>query len=296
MRILVTGASGMLGSHLVNAYQESHEVYATGGSSFLENEAINYMQFDLSSDGYEELLNWANPEIIVHCGAVTNGNYCQAYPGKALEVNGISLKKFLDASSPKVKIIYISTDAVFPSALHLAKESDCTIPESIYGKSKELGEFFLKSSIEREFVIVRTTIIGTNINKSKQGFLEWIVKSCIEEQEITLFDDVIFTPITIWDLGVELEKLFTAIEIPNILHIAGKEICTKYDFGLAVAKSLDLSVENLKRGSINKYVDRAKRSYDQTLDVSLYEEVLKTNLPTFEKTLGSISQNLKSGN
>ena len=76
------------------------------------------------------------------------------------------MQKILKATDPSVGIIYISTDAVFPSSLHMAKHTDCTQPESVYGKSKELAEFFLLNS-DRKYTIIRTTIVGLNENKSK---------------------------------------------------------------------------------------------------------------------------------
>ena len=118
MRILVTGASGMLGSTLAVELSRKHEVFGTGSSDI--SLPIDYRIFDLSNGSYDELINWSQPELIIHCAAITNGNYCQGNPLKAFEINGVSVKKFLNATNNKTKIIYISTDAVFPSSIHLA--------------------------------------------------------------------------------------------------------------------------------------------------------------------------------
>ena len=141
MKILITGASGMLGSSLASELSKSHEVFGTGNSKV--NLPFNYKPFDLAEESYKTLIEWSKPDFIIHCAALTNGNYCENNALEAFTINAYSVKKLLDATPENVKIIYISTDAVFPSKIHLAKENECTSPESVYGKSKELGEFFL---------------------------------------------------------------------------------------------------------------------------------------------------------
>ncbi len=289
-RILVTGASGMLGATLSHELAYKYDIFATGNSDFKDS-AINYKKFNLVSDNYTELVEWARPDIVILSGALTDGKYCDDNPSQAFSVNGLSVRKFIDSTNKNVKFIYISTDAVFPSSLHLAKESDPVFPESVYGKSKELGEFFLLNS-ERDFTIIRTTIVGLNLNKNKQSFVEWIINSIKNDQEINLFKDVIFNPISIWDLSKEISYIINNELFNNdILHIAGDEICTKHEFGYALLTKLGLSTKKVNEGSIFKFKDRAKRCSDQTLNTDFYQEVYKRKLPSLETTFEIIRKN-----
>ncbi len=284
-RILITGASGMLGMTLAKQMSKNYTVYATGNSVELDHNFDNYLPFDFRSDDYKEIIDWSKPDIVIHCGALTNGNYCKENPDEAFSINGLSLYRFIKATDKRVKFIYISTDAVFPSELHLAKELDCVSPENVYGKSKELGEFFLLNS-DREYTIIRTTIVGLNYNKSKQGFIEWIINSIKSKKEISLFDDVHFTPISIWHLCNEISYLIKNDEINSeILHICGSENCTKYEFGIALLKAFKLDVVNVGRGSILQFKDRAKRCTDQTLNCLKYQEKYKRQLPDIKETI-----------
>lgn len=275
----------MLGSALVELYKNYFTIFTTGSSK--SDIFENYMQFDLESESYKDLINWSNPDVIIHCAAITNGNECKNNPLRAYAINGMSVQKLINATNDNVKIIYISTDAVFPNALHLARESDIVSPESIYGKSKELGEFFLLHS-NRIYTILRTTIVGLNTLALKSSFVEWIINSVKQEKEITLFDDVIFTPISIWDLAIEIKEILTSNDKYGIYHVAGSEICSKYHFGITLVNELGLDNKFIKRGSIAEFSDRANRSGDQTLSVQKYINDFNRTLPRVNETINNI--------
>ena len=271
LNVLITGASGMFGATLVKEYKNYFNVYATGNSNFRE-QYCNYKTFDLKSESYSELIEWSDPDIIIHCGALTNANYCEENPDEAFNINGMSVQKLLKATNNKVKIIYISTDAVFPSAIHMANEKHCVSPENVYGKSKELGEFFLKTSINRSYTIIRTTIVGLNINKERKGFVEWIIESAKNDKKFGLFTDVSFNPISIWDLATEIKFLISNNNIKSeTLHIAG-ELCSKYEFGHKLLQTFNIQPKWSYKSLISSFEDRAKRSSDQSLDSTLYQK------------------------
>ena len=290
MRILVTGASGMLGATLVEKWQDNYGVFATDKENFTENPAINFMEFDLLSKSYDELIDWASPDVIVHCAAITNVDHCEEHPERAMAVNADSVKKF-SQSDPNAKLIFISSDAVFPDGLHLASEKDGTAPENVYGKTKETGEKYI-TNFGMFHVAVRTTIIGKNINPSYQGFVEWIVNSVKNGKDITLFNDTLFTPITTWHLADELEWVINNKTL-GIIHIAGNEVVSKYEFGKKVCAGLGLDTNLIHRGSIDNIDFRAKRSKDQTMDSGYYQGLSHRTLPSLADTMELIIQHFK---
>jgi dTDP-4-dehydrorhamnose reductase len=286
-RLLITGANGMLGSTLVGIFQDDYDVFSTGsakeGLLFFEN----YLSFNLDEDEFSVLIDWAKPDIIIHCAALTNGNYCEQNVMEAFCINGNAINKFIKSISGETKFLYVSSDAVFPGSISMAKESDTTNAESIYGKSKELGEYFLLNS-NINYAILRTTIVGYNLNPNKQGFCEWIINSVRNEIEISLFDDVLFSPITIWDFAKQTKKLFEIHE-QEIYHIAGSQPCTKFDFGRELVKSLGLNDKYIKRGKITTFSGRAKRSTDQTFNVTKFEDKFDCELPNLNYTIKTLT-------
>jgi len=287
--ILITGASGMLGATLVNLWNEKYLVYATAGNDFLHNSAKIFKKFNLKTKDYKSLYNWIKPDVIVHCAALTSHEYCQSNPKEAKLVNGDSVKKLIEVF-PEAKLIFISTDAVFPLKTHLANEKIKTAPVTVYGKSKELGEKYVLN-LAKNGCIVRTTIVGNNINPGKQSFAEWIINSVKSGKNITLYADTIFTPISIWHLAKELEWVIEN-KVPKILHIAGREIVSKYDFGYNLCKELNLNLSLIVRGKLNQK-GKIKRSRDQTLDSFFYRSISKHRLPDLEDTIKILVKNFK---
>jgi len=106
MKILITGATGMLGSYLIKYLRKQYEVYATGRTK-CESLGVPYMPFDLSDGDYRLLINWSNPDLIIHSGALTNGNYCQNNPEETFKVNALSVQKIIEETEDKVKIMYM---------------------------------------------------------------------------------------------------------------------------------------------------------------------------------------------
>ena len=285
MRILITGASGMLGTTFVKRWCDKYEVFATDKENFINSPAENFMPFDLLNASYDELMNWSTPDVIIHCAAITNVDYCEENPEQAMAVNAESVNKFLKYGSDS-RLIFISSDAVFPDGIHMASERDQSLPENIYGKSKEVGENYIKNA-SGSHVVVRTTIVGKNINPSYQGFVEWILNSVQEGKEITLFDDALFTPITTWHLTNELEWVI-ANDISGVIHIVGEESISKYDFGKKICEGLGLNTKLIKKGSIDDVDFNAKRSKDQTMDSGYYRSLSNRLLPSIGETVNKI--------
>ena len=291
-RLLITGANGMLGNALFEELSTSFEIYLTGSQPQSVINYKNYFQFDLSNQNYEELIFWSNPEIIIHCAAIIDSNYCEKFPRIAFEINSFSITKFIEVLPPSTRFIYISSDAVFPSSMHFPAENELTYAESVYGKSKELGEFFLLNS-SIEYTIIRTTVVGYNFKRENFSLAEWIISSAKNGKKISLFEDVMFTPISIWDFAKQIKLVLKSKYIKQRLHLAGTEICSKYDFGIKLLNSIGASIENVSKGTIDKMPSSANRSRDQSLNCNYYQSSENIILPDINQTINSLKENYK---
>jgi len=278
MRVLVTGASGMLGSAIVKRWAERHDVYATGGHAL--SAPWRYRAFDLAQPDHAPLIAWAQPELIVHCAAWTAVDACERDPERALDINGRSVERLL-AAAPDARMIYISTDAVFGDRTAPLVETDAPGPINAYGRSKLVGESF----VGERGVIVRTTVVGWNIDPHKQSFIEWIVRSLEKSERITLFTDTLFNPMAATLFADELEHLVTA---RGCWHIGGHDAQSKYDFGVALCDQLHLDRGLIAEGRIADARFAARRSADQRLSVASYERAFGRRLPTCAETIAAL--------
>jgi dTDP-4-dehydrorhamnose reductase len=286
--ILITGASGMLGATLSLLWQDKYNIFATDHNDYPGNKIKNFKLFDLLEDSYEELIRWSNPDIIVHCAAMTNVDECENHPKQAMVINSESVNKIL-LNTCNIKVIFISSDAVFADGHSMATEGVISDSETIYGKSKIKAEQYLLNSGHNHLVI-RTTIVGKNINKNKKGFVEWIVDSVIDKKYIILFNDVSFTPITIWHLAKEIEWCINN-NISGLLHISGKNPITKFKFGIELCQYIGLNTKFIKKGNLNNIKFKSKRSNDQTISSEHYENISNRKMPSVRDTLVSLTKN-----
>jgi dTDP-4-dehydrorhamnose reductase len=269
VRVLVTGASGMLGGTLVERWRGRHEVLATGGGAKPSRDGWRYLPFDLSATDHGPLLDWAKPEVIVHCAAWTGVDACEADPQRAATINGRSVER-LRAAAPDARFLYISSDAVVN-------------PISAYGKSKALGETLLGDG----GVSVRTTVVGWNLDPKRQSFAEWIVRTLGRGEPITLFEDGLFTPIAASQLADELEFLAGRSE-RGVWAVTGREGVSKHDFGVALATALGLDTALIGKGRMADVRFTAPRAADQRLDVASYEQLFGRRLPSVTETIQAL--------
>ena len=105
-----------------------------------------------------------------------------------------------------------------------------------------------------------------------------------------MFTDVLFNPISIWDLATEIKFLINKNNINSeTLHIAG-EICSKYEFGYKLLKTLNIHSKKLSKSLISSFEDRAKRSNDQSLDSTFYKKKYNRRLPTLDEIILNIKK------
>jgi dTDP-4-dehydrorhamnose reductase len=283
VRVLVTGAAGMLGSTLVERWRARHDVYATARTPF-DAPGWSFRAFDLGERDHRPLTEWARPDVIVHCAAWTALDECEAAPERTLELNGRSVARLLDAA-PGARMIFISSEAVLGDRSGPLGEEALPQPLNAYARGKLLGETLLR---ERDAgVTVRTTVIGWNRDPRKQSFVEWLVRSLERGESITLFRDALFDPIAAPLLADELEVVMTDPR-KGLWHVSGRESLSKLELGLKLCARLGLDHTKIREGSIAEARFRARRSADQRLSVASYERDFGRRLPTVDATIEAV--------
>lgn len=289
LKVLITGSNGMLGSCLAMNLSGNYDIYMT--SRQLQRslpQSLKYYSKDLADESYSDLIEWSNPDAIIHCAAITDVNFCQKNPEQAFLINSHSVKK-LSNYCPHAKIIFISSDAVFPSSP--MSHFDCPLsPQTVYGMSKVKGERFLCESTNPH-LIVRTTIVGSKFNHTASGFVDWLLASLQQLEPVSLYEDNLFTPISIWDLALEIDFLLSS-PITGIWNISGSEACSKHSFGLYLAQKMELDTSLISKGLLSLQNAAIPRCLDQSMSSIDYMKAFDRALPSIDATVASLVKHL----
>jgi len=227
-------------------------------------------------------MNKFNPQVVIHTAAWVDVDGCEENPAKAKESNETLTKIVVSASPKKAKIVYISTEQVFPGNKACAKESDPTRPINTYGRTKLAGEQIVQKS-GNPHLIVRTNFFGWSSGR-KKTFGEWLIQSLREKQPIRLFTDFYFTPLYAGLLADRLEHLLKK-DAQGVVHLGGRNRVSKYEFGRKLAQVSDLPFGSVKASRMNAVATLAPRPKDISLNSDRAEALLETQSPTLKKSL-----------
>jgi len=265
MKILITGANGLLGQHLVKLLLDAtaHDIIATGKGDpryVVQNSRLHYYALDIT-DGmavhslFEKLL----PDTIVHCAALTQADECELNPIKAWEIN-VTATRFIVEAAKKINafLIFISTDFVFDGINGPYKETDTVNPVSYYGSTKVAAE---KSVAESglPYAIARTCLLYGNIFAgTRNNVISWVKENLEQVKKIKVVSDQWRTPTFVEDLAKGI-LLIAEKKAVGLFHISGKDFLSPYDMAMATAAYLNLDASLIEKVDASVFTQPAKR-------------------------------------
>lgn len=284
MKIAVTGASGMLGSAVLRQLSGRFQLSAIARTSGYINENISWACFDMRDTNL--LRSWLRkntPDVIVHCAANVNVDECENNTVETTELHvGVTslLANYCDRFAKK--LVYVSTDSVFNGQIKRAySEIDNPDPLNHYAMTKLLGE---KPVLEcASGTVLRTNILGWG-SVGNSTFFDWLFSGLKSGEKLTLFGDVIFSPITTVKCASVIERLITE-EVSGLFHCGSTDRISKYEFGLLTAKLFELPYENVSCVSVETFSFDARRPKNMSLDCSKLKDALNIRLPTVRDTI-----------
>jgi dTDP-4-dehydrorhamnose reductase len=265
MKILVTGANGMLGRHLVRKLAEkNHEVVATAkGESKLRvngDKPVDYRSMDITDGALvNRLINEVRPAVILHTAAMTQVDECEMKKIDCWNTNVTATRFIIDAAKEtKSRVIFISSDFVFDGLHGPYNEEDEPNPINYYGSSKLAAEKAVMES-GLDWAIVRTVlVVGNTADGQRQNILTWVKEKLEKGEKIKVVDDQVRTPTYVEDLAdgilLVLEK-----NKKGIFHIAGRDTLTPYQIANETAMYLKLDSKLIEKASMENFSQAALR-------------------------------------
>jgi len=218
MRILVTGAAGMLGHDLVPVLSRSHQV-----------RGIDLGDLDITDrTAVAGFIRAERPEVVIHTAAYTNVDAAETDPAPAKAVNSRGAENVASACRETgARMILISTDYVFDGEKRAPYlESDRPNPVNEYGRSKLEGEILARRALPTVTVVRTAWLYGAG----GENFITKILAGAGKASRLQVVSDEVGSPTWTVDLSSALNRLIECGVSGPLYHLAGAGACSRYEF------------------------------------------------------------------
>ncbi len=271
----ITGARGLIGNYLVQS--------ASRLAPSWQVRALKRADFDLLDfAAVEREFIRDQPQLVIHCAAVSVTGEAQKNPALARRVN-VEATQLLASLAADIPLVLFSTDLVFDGRQGNYCEDDTPNPLHVYGETKLAAEaLVLKNS---RHLVVRTSLnAGTSLSGIR-GFDEQLHRSLQSGQGMTLFADEFRNPIpaaetarAVWNL---VEQKCT-----GLYHVAGAEKLSRLQIGELLVQHWPEVTARLQSGLARDFPG-PPRALDTSLNISKAQKILSVPLPKFSDWLAA---------
>lgn len=265
MKILVTGANGLVGQHLIDLLLKTsnYTIVATGQGvqrTAFKDDRLTYMPHDIC-DGVavHGLMEQVQPDCIIHCAALTQADECELNEVKCWDVNVTATRFLIDAAKKcNAFFIFLSTDFVFDGINGPYKEEDATNPLSYYGSSKMAAEKAVMESGLPHAVVRTCLVYGDTVSGTRSNIITWVKTNLEQGKPIKVVSDQWRTPTYIEDLASGI-LLIVEKKATGIFHISGDEMLTPYEMAIATADYMQFDKSLIEKVDASIFTQPAKR-------------------------------------
>ena len=227
-KILILGSTGLLGTSLEKVFKKSKN-YIFIGCSHSDLDITNRKKL-------EKILNKHKPHLVINTVALIGIKFCEENPKKTIDVNGLSVFNLsILCKKLNITLVQISTHAVFDGKKPKPYvENDKPNPLNIYGYSKLMGEYFVKSNLDKYFILRMPTMYGPRRNKSL-GFVDKMIKNMQTNSDIKVASDRIDSPSYALNIASKIKQIIKTQKY-GTYHISDNGYVSYYDFIKEISK------------------------------------------------------------
>ena len=286
IKILITGSKGQLGNELQDIIKSGKCDICNMPERVKEYEVIALDVEDLDITSFEsvkKVLEKEKPDVVINCAAATNVDGCESNVDLAFKINSLGPRNLaIICERIDAKLVQVSTDYVFSGqGIKPLTEFDLTAPYSVYGKTKLLGESYVREFSSKYF-IVRTAWLYGRVGKN---FVYTMMKLGEEKEVLNVVNDQRGNPTNANDLAYHILKLIETEEY-GVYHCTGKGECSWYEFAKEI---MDLSNRKCKVNpcTSQEYKTPAKRPEYSSLDNMMLRATVGDDMREWKDALKS---------
>ena len=236
MKVLVTGAGGLLGQDVWRIFGQMHELFAIGRHQPAAVPAAKWKTVDLTdaANTYQAVTR-INPDLIVHCAAYNLVDQAQIEPSAAYRGNALAVRNLaLSCQRFDTVLMSVSSDYVFdgesaPSRGY--REFDPTHPISRYGESKRWGELAVEQLLNKFFIVRTSWLFGPG----KSTWVDKVAEAAQANEPIKAVSDMISCPTYTPDLADGMRRLAES-HLYGIYHLTSAGFCSRVELAEEVLR------------------------------------------------------------
>ena len=231
-KIIIAGAGGMLGEAFYNEFKNDYDLTCTDID--VNEPWLIYNDFrDMES--YKELCFKVNPDILIHLGAHTDLEFCEANEEEAYKTNTTSVENAtLISNELDIPLVYISTAGIFDGQKDYYDDWDNPNPLCVYARTKYFGEKYVVENCKRYYVFRAGWMMGGH-KKDKKFIYKIINQIKAGAKQLNVVDDKNGTP------------TYTVDFARNVKHVINKDLFGVYNLVCGgLTSRFEVAVEMLK--------------------------------------------------
>ena len=272
MKILVTGVAGQLG------YDVMRELNKRG----IEVIGVDRSDFDITDiEATEKFILSVNPDAVIHCAAYTAVDAAEDNVELCRKVNVNGTENIARACAKiKVKMLYISTDYVFPGSGDIPYDINAEkAPQNVYGQSKLDGELVVQKYLQNYFIVRISWAFGKNGN----NFVKTMLRLGKEREQLSVVSDQIGSPTYTFDLARLLVDMIRTDKY-GIYHATNEGYCSWAEFAKEIMRLANLPCKIISI-STEEYPTKAKRPLNSRMNKNSLDKNGFVRLPSWQDAL-----------
>jgi dTDP-4-dehydrorhamnose reductase len=294
MKLLIPGASGLLGINLAMEAMREHQVFGMDRGKLKSAPFPVFHTNLLRRDALDLVLDKTQPDWLINCAALANLEECEEQPelSRVLNVDVPALLAKICAERG-VRFVHISTDSVFDGEqTEPYTEDDLPNPRGVYTQTKLDGEHAAFSE-NPEAIVARVNMFGWSLS-NRRSLGEFFVNNLSAGKNVNGFTDVIFCPMLV---NVTARLLLEMLQknLSGLYHVVGAQAMNKYQFGVEVARTFGLSESLISPKSVEASELTVRRSHNLWLSTHKLSTDLGHEIPSFSTGLAEFYTQFRQG-
>jgi dTDP-4-dehydrorhamnose reductase len=263
----ITGSNGLIGNYLAQTAPKFAPHWRVRA---LTRDQLDLLDFAAVRREFQK----DQPQLIIHCAALSTIAAAQSNPDLARRVN-VDVTAFLAGLAAEISFVFFSSDLVFDGRKGNYAETDAMNPINLYGETKAAAEQIVLRNPHH--TVVRTSLNGGTSRAGNRGFNEQLRRSLQTSQGMKLFTDEFRCPIpavetarAVWDLANQKQA--------GLFHLAGAEKLSRWQVGQLLVQRWPEVKTKIESGSARDF-SGPPRALDTSLNIAKVQEVLSVPLP-----------------